>query len=227
MTKLPVESWNIKPRLDLPPYELNEFCPITGEVPEPGSHHIVRKSFTALGKEKNDRLYWVELDDGEVIGNRIRLSSQAHYRITTNRAAIVYANGVYYWEEAGERVPLRWQPPTLHQRKTEWDPAGHEKELAQAIASGAVRVLEAPVEPGHDCPTCNRRVPLPKKASSPSTKVFSCRIPIDDAETFSEIVDAAAEHAGMKSRPHHVYNVLLVGLALLLQAPKEDLPDVG
>ncbi len=41
------------------------------------------------------------------------------------------------------------------------------------------------VEPGHVCPTCNRRVNHPKKETSPDSRVKSLRIPADD-DTFDE-----------------------------------------
>lgn len=41
------------------------------------------------------------------------------------------------------------------------------------------------VGPGESCPTCNRRVPYPKKETSPDSRVKSLRIPADDS-TFDE-----------------------------------------
>jgi hypothetical protein len=60
VTRLPVESWDVLPRLDLPSYELNTICPVTGDASGLEDHHVFRRSFTALGKEENDRLFWVE-----------------------------------------------------------------------------------------------------------------------------------------------------------------------
>ena len=77
------------------------------------------------------------------------------------------------------------------------------------------------IAPGHDCPTCHRRVPHPKKPSSPTSKVVSIRVPIDDVETFEELLDAAAKHCGLADKPHHKYWTVLEGLVLLLQAPGE------
>jgi hypothetical protein len=229
VTKLPVESWNIKPRLDLPRYDLNEFCPITGEVPEPGSHHIVRKSFTALGKDDNARLFWVELEDGEVIGNRIRLSSQAHFRITTNRAAIVFANGVYYWEEANERVPLRWQPPTLHRRKTELielDPAVTFPADPEAQELGGYS--EAPSE-GEECKLCRRRVPHKKKASSPSeTKPMTFgRAPADAADELKQRIDDLAKSSGLSEQAYPQVRAIMLALLLAENVDSETLAEVA
>ena len=74
------------------------------------------------------------------------------------------------------------------------------------------------IEPGKDCPTCKRRVPHPKKDTSPATKVVGIRVPTDDADTFAELVDAAAEHLGGKGKPHHRYWTLHYGLVALLQS---------
>lgn len=86
-----------------------------------------------------------------------------------------------------------------------------------------VNWMLAPTE-GESCPTCNRRVPHKKKETSPTTKVWSTRVPIDDAETFSELVDAAAEHHGLSSKPHHRYWTMLFAVTLLLQQEKGELP---
>jgi hypothetical protein len=75
------------------------------------------------------------------------------------------------------------------------------------------------VSPGHDCPTCKRRVPHPRKPSSPQSKVASIRIPIDDVETFEEQLKAAAEAHGLHDKPHWKYWTVLHGLVLLLQEP--------
>jgi hypothetical protein len=81
------------------------------------------------------------------------------------------------------------------------------------------------VHPGDKCPTCNRRVPHPKKASSPQSKVFGYRVPIDDAETHGEILDAAAEELGILQEPHHRFRLALYGAMLILQGAR--LTEVG
>lgn len=86
------------------------------------------------------------------------------------------------------------------------------------------RDLGAPpaVSEGSECPTCHRRVPHKKKKTSPQTKVVSIRVPIDSADDFKEMLDAAATHRGLKEKPHHQYWTVLHGLVLLLQeAPDE------
>lgn len=215
MTRLPHESRLVIDRPDLPEYELNKACPVTGEVAGLENHHISPRSF-------GTKSYWVELPTGEIVGNRINLSSQAHYRVTVNKARIVYEDGVFYWDEAGEKVPLRWQPPT-------WGEYG--EEIANVFAEGLAGMFIIPkqdeqhLHEGEPCPTCKRRIPKKKKESSPKTSVFSTRVPIDDKETFEDLVDAAAEHHGLTSRSHHRYWILLYGVTLLLQAKPGELPS--
>lgn len=74
---------------------------------------------------------------------------------------------------------------------------------------------------GQECPTCHRRVPRAKKPSSPKTKVVSLRVPLDDAETFEEILEAAAVNSGQRDKGHWKYFTVLRGLVLLLQ----EVPD--
>lgn len=75
------------------------------------------------------------------------------------------------------------------------------------------------VPEGQECPTCRRRVPKAKKPSSPKTKVVSLRVPVDDAETFEEILTAAGRNAGLLEKGHWRYFTVLQGLVLLLQEP--------
>lgn len=76
------------------------------------------------------------------------------------------------------------------------------------------------IHPGDPCPTCARRIPYPKKADSPQSKVFSYRVPLDDAETHAEILDTAAEELGILSEPHHRFKLALYGAMLILQGAR-------
>jgi hypothetical protein len=226
VTRLPHENRNVVDRPDLPEYELNKACPVTGEVTGLENHHIWRRQYA--------KSWWIELWDGTVIGNRVNLSSQAHYRITTNQARISYeADGLLYWVENGDKTELKWQPPRIAgrvpgdqilQAEAEADWFAKVDAYEETLAKTGGDHSRGSVEPGDECPSCKRRVPHPKKATSPKTRVYSTRVPIDDAETFKELVDAAAEHAGLKSKAHHEYNTLLTGLTLILQSPPEHLP---
>lgn len=102
MTRLPIESWQIKPRLDLGTYELNETCPVTGEIGDLEDHHIWRRSFTGLGQD-NNMLYWVCNEaTGRVYPNRVALDTAAHERITTNRARLEFDEAGDLWYVEGE-----------------------------------------------------------------------------------------------------------------------------
>lgn len=107
MTRLPVDSWDVLPRLDIPPYTVNTICPVTGDASGLEDHHIFRRSFTALSKEDNDALYWVEYraavdsDETYVVKNRVALAPEAHLRVTTNRAFLKYQGADLYYVEGG------------------------------------------------------------------------------------------------------------------------------
>lgn len=81
------------------------------------------------------------------------------------------------------------------------------------------------IEPGHTCPTCARRVPHPRKQTSPDTKVFSYRVPLDAADDHAEIRDQVAEYLGTAGRPHDAFWTLTYAFAAVLQ--DESLRDVG
>src|SRR5690348_14603194 len=86
MTLSPVENPHaVKPRPDLPPYELGPRCPVSGE-PATDNHHIFRRS---LGKGFRDA-WWVELPDGQLLPNRVGLSAGIHRLITENQARIIW-----------------------------------------------------------------------------------------------------------------------------------------
>lgn len=206
MTRLPHESRLVVDRPDLPEYELNTYCavPDCHEVREiGGGHHLFRRS---AGYPS----WWVQLEDGTVIGNRIGLCPMHHHLVTVNKTRIIWKYGNYWWiNEDGKGWEMSWQPPKPEAVNPEISPSAN---------------FSGEIPPGEECPSCKRRVPHPKKKSSPSTSVFSTRVPIDDADTFKSMVDAAAEHMGIKAKPHFVYNVLLTGVTLVLQSPKEHLP---
>jgi hypothetical protein len=212
VTRLPAEDRLVVDRTDLPEYPLNEWCPVTGEAFNLERHHCWPRRYVSG--------WWAELRNGDVVGNIIALSPKAHERITTNRAAIVYEDGLFYWDEAGEKVVLRWQPPKYEEGKV----LPSVTVTVEDVPKAKLTTLKPAVEEGSECPQCHRRVPHKKKESTPATKVYSTRVPIDDAETFKEILDAAAEHHGLKSKPYFAYWTLLYGLTLLLQQEKGELP---
>lgn len=83
--------------------------------------------------------------------------------------------------------------------------------------SSAASSHDCPIPEGQECPTCYRRVPKKAKPSSPKTKVISLRVPVDDAETFEEILIQAAKNAGLYESGHWRYFTMLRGLVHVLQ----------
>ena len=78
------------------------------------------------------------------------------------------------------------------------------------------------VPEGQECPTCKRRVPKAKKNTSPDTKTFSFRIPVDDVETFREQLRESAKNVGLYEKSHWQYWTVLRGLVHVLQEPFHD-----
>lgn len=73
------------------------------------------------------------------------------------------------------------------------------------------------VEPGKPCPSCHRRIPHPKKPSSPKTSTKSYRVPVDEAEAHNDVVEQAARFVGCHERPHWMYQLVTLACALVLQ----------
>ena len=144
---------------------------------------------------------------------------ECHQKVTDNKAqikALQFARR-YVWVEDKISEELDPHPPALTEGESD---AGHH--ASSEMASGGAVQVPPSVSPGETCPVCERRVPHPKKKTSPKSKPFAFRIPLDATDQFKEIVDAAAEHLGCKEEPNHVYKTLLSALVLLLQ---EDKPE--
>jgi len=73
------------------------------------------------------------------------------------------------------------------------------------------------IEPGQTCPTCERRLPHPRKQASPDTVVMSYRLPADEADAHREILETAARFLGTHERPHFVFWTMAFALAAVLQ----------
>jgi hypothetical protein len=86
-------------------------------------------------------------------------------------------------------------------------------EVIPVVASAAPHV-----HPGEKCPTCERKVPHPKRATSPTSKTKSFRLPLDVADSYDELVEAAAEHLGIAKEPFAHFNAVNAGLVLVLQS---------
>lgn len=77
------------------------------------------------------------------------------------------------------------------------------------------------IEPGQTCPACERRVPHPRRASSPKTAVVSYRAPLDEVEAHRETLEITARYLGTFERPHWQFWTSVYALAAVLQ--DEDL----
>lgn len=73
------------------------------------------------------------------------------------------------------------------------------------------------VEPGQTCESCGRRVPHPKKVSTPDTRPVSYRVPNDEVQAHREVLESAAKHLGVHEKPYWQFQVYTLALAHLLQ----------
>jgi hypothetical protein len=75
----------------------------------------------------------------------------------------------------------------------------------------------AELAPGETCSTCKRKVPHPRKESSPTSKTFAYRVPVDEAEAHAETLDVAARFVGVAEQPFFQYKLIALALVLVLQ----------
>ena len=76
------------------------------------------------------------------------------------------------------------------------------------------------LEPGTECPECRRRIPHPKKPTSPKTKPKAYRVPVEEREAHEDVLAQAAKHLGTHERPHWEFQTYTIALALVLQDEK-------
>lgn len=98
-------------------------------------------------------------------------------------------------------------------------------DLVRFVPIDPAAVGDGAPEPGTKCPTCDRRVNHPRKDTSPTSRPFSYRVPVDEAEAHEEVSQAAAEHLGVYERPHWRYQLNTIAYAAVLQ--DASLKDVG
>ncbi len=81
-----------------------------------------------------------------------------------------------------------------------------------------MRIPPPPVaQPGEDCPTCERRVPLPKTEKTPPTKHKGYWVPADEYEAHVEILDQTAKFLGCYEQAFYEFKAVTVALAVVLQ----------
>lgn len=73
------------------------------------------------------------------------------------------------------------------------------------------------IHEGDTCPTCQRRVPHKRKATSPTTKPIAYRTPLDEYEAHLEVIDAVAELLGVKEEKYHRFRAISFACAAVLQ----------
>jgi hypothetical protein len=73
------------------------------------------------------------------------------------------------------------------------------------------------IKPGKTCEGCGRKMPYPKKESSPETVVISYRVPVDEAEAHKEVLETVAKFLGTAERPHERFWTVTFALAAVLQ----------
>jgi hypothetical protein len=83
--------------------------------------------------------------------------------------------------------------------------------------NGDLHELREGVAEGTTCPTCLRKRPHVKKKDSPTSKPFSYRVPLDEAEAHAETLDVAARFVGVAEQPFFQYKLIALALVLVLQ----------
>lgn len=76
------------------------------------------------------------------------------------------------------------------------------------------------IEPGTTCPSCERRVPYPKKATSPKTKPVHYHVPVDERDAHLEAIDAVADLLGVTGEKYHRFVAINYCLAVVLQGAR-------
>jgi hypothetical protein len=96
--------------------------------------------------------------------------------------------------------------------------------MSETVHDPAVNHLE----PGQTCPRCDRRVPHPRKESSPrETKTDSFRAPADLVDELRERLDRLAADTGLAERPYSKARVLMLLLTLADAVSRETLLSVA
>jgi len=79
--------------------------------------------------------------------------------------------------------------------------------------------------PGTKCPTCDRKIGHPRKESSPTSKTFAYRVPLDEAEAHADTLDQVQRYLGVAEQPFSAFKSLALAFALVLQ--DENLRGLG
>ena len=246
MTLLPDVAGPVKDRPDLPDYYLGWRCMVEGcleKREDGGGHHVFRRSH-------GTRSWWVELEDGTLVPNRVGLCQDHHKAVTGDvgghRARVEIDGDRLLWTvifrdveltkvslvfEMDPFAVLELQEKGYHD--IDVNEPGHIWSLPERIevpGDDIPRWLEpapehthAEVEPGTKCPTCHRRVNHKKKDSSPVSKIFSFRFPQEGAEEYEQTMEAVAQHWGLDTKKKYWKGELFLELMVeALQRPKKQ-----
>jgi hypothetical protein len=203
--------------VDGPKYDLNQRCPVPG-CDQPGRlqrHHMWRKSDT-IGDH-----WWVKTDD-RVVGNCINICAFHHTMLTDNVAKITFDGLVFCWKDPMmEALALAWQPPLQIEGLESLEPEQHRHDQ---------------VGPGEVCPTCYRKVPLPReKVEGPKLRKTWCvAVPEDRWEDGADVLGTLLEearrdmaNAGLPYGEEDTvkYHILAAALGLFVQFSDKILSD--
>ena len=101
--------------------------------------------------------------------------------------------------------------------------------IQEGTAHVEARDFESHVHPGETCPKCQRRVPHPKKASSPQEThpLTFGRAPHEVVDELKERVNALAESAGLSKLPYPQARTIFLLLTLAEVVNPETLIEVA
>jgi hypothetical protein len=95
VTLSPFETRQVRPRSDLPSYELNLVCAVPGcHFDATDNHHAHNRG---MGWPKKSDYWWVELPGGELVPVRVGLCREAHDAVTDHRAWIKWNGSGFEW----------------------------------------------------------------------------------------------------------------------------------
>jgi hypothetical protein len=229
MTRLPLETRDVRGIEGGPPYELNSICAAPGcDQLSADPHHLWRRS------ELIGPFWWVALDDETIVGNVVGLCQLHHHAITVNAAWIKWEDGRFVWSDmfrASE--PLSFQPPVRSTSNQDSFPVAPEKNGGEAVI---VDPPTAPAQLDGVCPSCLR--PLPHSHTRSEQKrprrTWSITVPVDERENGAEMLSTLLEEgrkemakAGLPYGDAEAANyfVLSTILALFVQHAEEVLSD--
>ena len=228
-----------------PEYKVASSCAVPGCInPRNDKHHAWSR--THIRKRGGGGWDWVQdIQTGDQIKNIIPLCFQHHADLHEARARLYYDPFIkgFYWSKktysadgVPDDAPLKYEWALLpdHHANPSPEPRSsyadgvvvgeqrHEQDEAPQVVpppSGAVAPTAAPhIHPGETCPTCERKVPHPRKPTSPKSKTKSFRLPVDVAGDYDELVEAAAKHLGIEKEPFAHFNAVNAGLVLVLRS---------